>query len=192
MVGCAPLRSGRSLCQPIYGVLQAGELAWLRGDNQVGKSSLLLAMMGHLARMGTIVGPGVIGGDVRADFAPQAHALQHAEPGAALGSVADIIALQMPRALRLATLAASGIDSGDQAFASLSPGKKQRLLVTMAVLGVAPVVLLDEPTAGVDPEGRAQLWSAVEQRLQRGAIAIVVAHEAPPVRPAITWTLVPS
>lgn len=44
---------------------------------------------------------------------------------------------------------------------SLSGGNKRKLSVAMAVLGNPPIILLDEPSAGMDPEARRFMWSIV-------------------------------
>ena len=44
---------------------------------------------------------------------------------------------------------------------SLSGGNKRKLSVAMAVLGNPPIILLDEPSAGMDPEARRFMWSVV-------------------------------
>ncbi len=44
---------------------------------------------------------------------------------------------------------------------TLSGGNKRKLSVAMSVLGNPPIILLDEPSAGMDPEARRFMWSIV-------------------------------
>ncbi len=44
---------------------------------------------------------------------------------------------------------------------TLSGGNKRKLSVAMSVLGNPPIILLDEPSAGMDPEARRFMWSVV-------------------------------
>ena len=44
---------------------------------------------------------------------------------------------------------------------TLSGGNKRKLSVAMAVLGNPPIILLDEPSAGMDPEARRFMWTVV-------------------------------
>jgi ABC-type Mn2+/Zn2+ transport system ATPase subunit len=186
--GCAPRRQRRTLCVPMFGIVGPGDICWLRGDNQVGKSSFLLALMAHVECVGRLSGSAVRDGLVDASYAPQAHALQYAEHGAAVGSVGDVVALQFAEVETV--VAASGLDQHiNRPFTDLSPGKRQRLLAMMALHHPAPLMLLDEPVAGVDAAGRQAIWDALMTRLQAGAGAIVVSHEAPPIKPAAVWTL---
>lgn len=44
---------------------------------------------------------------------------------------------------------------------TLSGGNKRKLSVAMCVIGNPPIILLDEPSAGMDPEARRFMWSVV-------------------------------
>lgn len=46
---------------------------------------------------------------------------------------------------------------------TLSGGNKRKLSVAMATLGNPPIILLDEPSAGMDPEARRFMWTVVER-----------------------------
>lgn len=46
---------------------------------------------------------------------------------------------------------------------TLSGGNKRKLSVAMATIGNPPIILLDEPSAGMDPEARRFMWSVVEK-----------------------------
>src|SRR5580704_9499450 len=66
-------------------------------------------------------------------------------------------------------LAAMGLaDKADAYVRQLSGGMKRRLMVAKAMVRNPPVLVLDEPTAGVDVELRRQLWAYVEQLNRKG------------------------
>jgi len=44
---------------------------------------------------------------------------------------------------------------------TLSGGNKRKLSVAIAIIGNPPIILLDEPSAGMDPEARRFMWSVV-------------------------------
>jgi ABC-2 type transport system ATP-binding protein len=68
-----------------------------------------------------------------------------------------------------ALLAAMGLtDKADAYVRQLSGGMKRRLMVAKAMVHNPPVLVLDEPTAGVDVELRRQLWAYVEGLNQQG------------------------
>ncbi len=58
----------------------------------------------------------------------------------------------------------------------LSGGMKRRLLVAKAMVHDPPILVLDEPTAGVDIELRRQLWAAVRRLNERGVTIILTTH----------------
>lgn len=57
---------------------------------------------------------------------------------------------------------------------TLSGGNKRKLAVAIALLGNPPVVLLDEPSAGMDPEARRFMWQVVENISQRDGKSAVI------------------
>lgn len=58
---------------------------------------------------------------------------------------------------------------------TLSGGEKQRISIARAILKNAPVILLDEATASLDPENEAEIQQAIS-RLIQGRTVIVIAH----------------
>ena len=67
-------------------------------------------------------------------------------------------------------------DKADAYARSLSGGMKRRLLVAKAMVHAPPVLVLDEPTAGVDVELRQQLWAYVRQLNDEGVTVVLTTH----------------
>jgi ABC-2 type transport system ATP-binding protein len=59
---------------------------------------------------------------------------------------------------------------------TLSGGQKQRLAVACALVGRPDVLFLDEPTTGLDPQSRRQLWSVLEAFRARGGTILLTTH----------------
>jgi ABC-2 type transport system ATP-binding protein len=59
---------------------------------------------------------------------------------------------------------------------TLSGGMKRRLLIAKALVHAPPVLVLDEPTAGVDVELRRQLWELVREMNARGVTIVLTTH----------------
>ena len=59
----------------------------------------------------------------------------------------------------------------------LSGGEQQRLSLALAIVGRPEVVFLDEPTAGVDPEGRMAVRRVITELRDRGACVMLTTHE---------------
>lgn len=57
---------------------------------------------------------------------------------------------------------------------TLSGGNKRKLSVAMALIGNPPIILLDEPSAGMDPEARRFMWQVVEKISQRDKKSAVI------------------
>ena len=67
-------------------------------------------------------------------------------------------------------------DKADAYARSLSGGMKRRLLIAKALVHTPPVVVLDEPTAGVDVELRRQLWAYMRELNKGGTTILVTTH----------------
>ena len=59
---------------------------------------------------------------------------------------------------------------------ALSGGMKRRLLVAKALVHKPPIIILDEPTAGVDVELRSNLWNNIKQLNKKGVTIILTTH----------------
>lgn len=64
----------------------------------------------------------------------------------------------------------------DARVSALSGGQKQRLSVACALAGAPDLVFLDEPTTGLDPQSRRQLWELVEQLRSGGTTIMLTTH----------------
>ena len=62
-------------------------------------------------------------------------------------------------------------------FRTLSGGEKRRVLIALAFLGNPLIVLLDEPTAGMDPSARSQFWDSVRRRRDAGHSIVCSSHD---------------
>ncbi|MFF1305825.1 thiol reductant ABC exporter subunit CydD [Streptomyces sp. NPDC058307] len=171
--------------------VRPGEHVALVGPSGAGKSTLLSLLLGFTApTSGRIT---VDGTDLR-DIDPDAWLAQVAwvpqRPHLFAASVADNIRLGRPGAGHAEMRAAARAASADRFIAELpdgydtvlgehgaglSAGQRQRIALARAFLKDAPLLLLDEPTAHLDPESEAAVTRATAD-LMRGRTAVVVAH----------------
>lgn len=63
-----------------------------------------------------------------------------------------------------------------QRFRTLSGGQKQRLNLALALVGRPEVILLDEPTAGMDPQARQGTWAEIRRLRDAGATVLLTTH----------------
>jgi lipooligosaccharide transport system ATP-binding protein len=67
-------------------------------------------------------------------------------------------------------------DRADARVTTLSGGMRRRLLIARALINEPELVLLDEPTTGLDPQARQNLWQKIRQLEQRGATILLTTH----------------
>jgi ABC-type multidrug transport system ATPase subunit len=168
-------RFGRDLAlAPSDLVVSAGEVVALVGPNGAGKSTLLALLAGALEPSEGVVERA---DGVRIGWAPQRPAFygrltprENLELFARLEGEAD------PAAAASRFLAAFELPDGGRSSGTLSIGNRQRLNLAIALLGSPRVLLLDEPTASLDPAQRQRLWERVDA-VREGGGAVVFATQ---------------
>ncbi|GAB3799277.1 hypothetical protein GCM10028798_12330 [Humibacter antri] len=165
--------------------IERGEIFGLLGPNGAGKTSTLGAIEGLVhPRSGTVT---VDGMDAR----------QHpTETKARLGVQLQTSSFQAELSIeQIATLYGGlygvrltrerirqslneiGLDQErGKRFKQLSGGQQQRLALYIATIHDPLLLLLDEPTAGLDPQSRRALWSRIEQLRKRGSSILLTTH----------------
>jgi ABC-2 type transport system ATP-binding protein len=64
-------------------------------------------------------------------------------------------------------------DAGDRRVATWSGGMRRRLDIAMGLIGNPSVIFLDEPTTGLDPEGRLEVWDAFKEVAAQGTTVLL-------------------
>ncbi|WP_433356870.1 ABC transporter ATP-binding protein [Microtetraspora malaysiensis] len=64
-------------------------------------------------------------------------------------------------------------DAGARKVSTYSGGMRRRLDIAMSLIGDPPVIFLDEPTTGLDPQGRIEVWQAVKELAGRGTTVLL-------------------
>ncbi|WP_275004055.1 ABC transporter ATP-binding protein [Promicromonospora iranensis] len=64
-------------------------------------------------------------------------------------------------------------EAGGRKAATYSGGMRRRLDIAMSLIGNPPVIFLDEPTTGLDPEARIEVWDAVKELAQGGTTVLL-------------------
>jgi ABC-2 type transport system ATP-binding protein len=64
-------------------------------------------------------------------------------------------------------------EAGTRRAATYSGGMRRRLDIAMSLIGNPPVIFLDEPTAGLDPEARIEVWQAVKELAEGGTTVLL-------------------
>jgi ABC-type multidrug transport system ATPase subunit len=155
--------------------VRAGEVVVLVGPNGAGKSTLLAILAGALpptsGSVSTALAPAAIG------WAPQRPA-QYRRLSARENLVlfARLQGEPDPVAEAERLLADAGLPADGRPSAQLSVGNQQRLNLAIGLLGDPRVLLLDEPTASLDPEHARALWEQVAAARERGAGVVVATH----------------
>ena len=167
--GVARRFGSRVALLPTDVTLAEGEVVALVGPNGAGKSTLLSILAGaREPSEGTVERPRRVG------WVPQRAA--HYGRLTALENLRLFASLEGVPRVRAEELAAEfDLPEGTRA-ASLSVGNRQRLDVALALLASPQVLLLDEPTASLDPAQRERVWQIARGVSDRGGAVLVATH----------------
>ena len=171
--------------------LSPGEVVALVGESGAGKSTVAALLLGLLSPASGRVSVGNADlADCRLDAWRSLVAWVPQHPTLFRGTVADNIRLGDPSATEGAVAEAASLAAADEFIRALpdgyatpigdgrralSPGERRRIGLARAFVRDAPLVILDEPTADLDPESVAVVAGAV-RRLQPGRTMLVIAH----------------
>jgi ABC-2 type transport system ATP-binding protein len=162
-----------------------GSMFALLGPNGAGKSTLINIMAGLVVKTSGHVA--IHGHDIDTDMRAARRSIGivpqelNLDPFFTPRELLDLQAglYGVPKAARRTDdlLRAIGLaDKADAYARSLSGGMRRRLLVGKAMVHAPPVLVLDEPTAGVDVELRHQLWDYVVDLNKRGTTVLLTTH----------------
>jgi ABC-type multidrug transport system ATPase subunit len=163
--------------------VERGEILGVIGPNGAGKTTLLKILLGLVRPdTGRITVNGIdLGRDPRAvrrliGYVPQRAVFEDMHTGwDALGWIARF------RGVNTEAIAACAAEAGvdhllERRVGTLSGGQRQRLSLAAALLGDPPVLLLDEPTASLDPEATATFRRLVERLGDEGRTILLCSH----------------
>ena len=162
-----------------------GSIFGLLGPNGAGKSTIINIMAGLVMKSSGVVK--IWGIDIDRDarnakaaigIVPQELAFDaFFTPTQALDLMAGLYGVPKDQRRTMELLRMVGLEDKADAYArSLSGGMKRRLMVAKAMVHNPPILVLDEPTAGVDVELRKQLWGNVRALNVRGVTILLTTH----------------
>ena len=160
--------------------IESGTILGLLGPNGAGKTTLITLLEGlRQPSSGTVE---LFGGSPR-DYrnrqglgsTPQETALPAT---LRVGEVIDFVGRHFEKPLPVGAVAEEfGLtELLKRQTGALSGGQKRRLSVALAFVGQPKLVLLDEPTTGLDVDARRTLWDALRRQHDRGATVVVTSH----------------
>lgn len=167
--------------------IQKGEIFGLLGPNGSGKSTTIRMLCGVITPtdgMGTVLGYDLRTESERIKF-KVGYMSQHFSLYGDLtvdenltfyGNIFDIDREELSLQKR-ALIEMAGLGGKEHALArTLSGGYKQRLALGCALIHKPELLVLDEPTAGVDPVSRREFWKAITQLSKDGVTVLVTTH----------------
>jgi len=162
-----------------------GQIFGLLGPNGAGKSTMINILAGMVRKTSGDVS--IWGFDIDHDRRNASRAIgivpqeivfdPFFTPYEVLENTAGLYGI--PKAERMSEQLLADVHLSDKAKAyarTLSGGMKRRLLVAKAMVHQPPVLVLDEPTAGVDVELRRQLWELVKRLNDEGVTVVLTTH----------------
>ena len=176
--GSRPVLSGVNL------EICAGEFWFFLGPNGSGKTTLLRALLGLLAPTSGAIESDLLERREMLGFVPQRCELNPALPTTVREFVSlGMVGTRVPRSNRPAELARalsqSGLAGMERAsYGALSGGQRQRALVARAMVRRPEVLMLDEPTAGLDPITEDSILQTLAALNERDGVTVVfVSHQ---------------
>jgi ABC-2 type transport system ATP-binding protein len=176
------LRRGRAVLRQLDFEIQGGVIAGLIGPSGCGKTTLMRCLVGvQSVSEGSLTVLGRPAGDAalrrRLGYASQAAAiygdLSVIENLRYFASVLGAPASDPERVMEEVGL----LDQREHRVANLSGGQVSRVSLAIALLGEPELLVLDEPTVGLDPVLREELWSLFRRLVQqRGVTMLVSSH----------------
>lgn len=196
---------GRPILRDVDLSVRTGEMVTLLGPNGSGKSTLVRAVTGLLPPTRGVVrlfGTPIddFGDWSRLGFVPQ----RSTATGGVPATVREVVAsgrvgrrrLLVPttaadrRAVESALEVVGLTERASHSVSQLSGGQQQRVLIARALAGEPDLLVLDEPTAGVDLPNQQALADALGRLKADGATILLVAHEIGPMMPLIDRSVV--
>lgn len=175
------IRGGREVLHGLSLRIEAGSVAGLLGPSGCGKSTLMRSIVGvQIVAGGDVTVLGEPAGSPRlrrlvgyVTQAPSVYGdLSVAENLSYFARVLDVGGERVGEVLETVGLR----ERGRQVVGSLSGGERARVSLATALLGDPPLLVLDEPTVGLDPVLRAELWGAFRALAARGRTLLVSSH----------------
>jgi ABC-type Mn2+/Zn2+ transport system ATPase subunit len=187
---------GRPVLSGVTFSVEEGEFCALLGPNGAGKTTLLRGMLGLIPILAGRIEYGFDRRVTPPGYVPQRESLDPIFPLTVLevvlmGTFARLAPLRPAgrRQHRLATecLAQVGLEAiAGQPFWALSGGQKERILIARALAAEPRLLLLDEPTAGVDPGATVAIMDAITRlNRERGLTVVLVSHQLRIVRQVV-------
>ena len=181
IAGLAVVRGGREVLHGIDVEIEPGRVTGLLGPSGSGKTTLMRAVVGaQIIASGNVEVLGFPAGSAtlrsRVGYQTQAPSV-YADLTVAenIAYFAEIVAVG--REQIVTTLAVVGLHGHeDQLAGTLSGGELARLSLAAALLNQPDVLVLDEPTVGLDPVLRRDLWEMFHALAQTGATVVVSSH----------------
>lgn len=162
--------------------IHKGEFIGLIGPNGAGKTTLLRVVLGLLQpSAGKIKRPKATIG-----YVPQRGTLYS---GTVPVSVLEVVSLGSKGSQQVATDALKKVhmeDMADRRFSELSGGQQQRVSLAKALAGNADILILDEPTTGIDERAQTEFYNLLHSLQKQGITIVMVSHEVDTVLKLVT------
>ncbi len=179
--GLRVVRGKREVLHDLDFSIRAGEVTGLLGPSGCGKTTLMRALVGVQAKVtGTVTVHGEPAGSsslrARIGYVTQASSvyddLTVTENLRFFAKVLGAPSSSVAAAIDTVDL----VSHADQVVRDLSGGQRSRVSLAAALLGSPSLLVLDEPTVGLDPVLREQLWGTFRSLAEDGAAVIVSSH----------------
>jgi len=175
----------KPICEPIDLVIKPGQYLCIIGENGSGKSSFIKTLIGTLPK---------ISGQVeysnpqqRLGYVSQHHEVYSNFPATSFEVIqsgglyklkkSPFYTKEDKNAVQELMVSLGISDLANKSFHNLSGGEKQKVLIARALMTTDQLLILDEPTNGLDPKARKEVYNMLEELYLKGTTIIMVSHD---------------
>lgn len=174
---------GNPIIQDVSFCLHRGEVVGLIGPNGAGKTTLVRALLRLLPLSGGTI---TTARHLTIGYVPQRGFMRDSQTPISVQEVVGLGAQGRAAQTQTALQAVAMADYSGQRFGNLSGGQQQRVLIAKALAMNPDLLILDEPTTGIDERSQAEFYEILAKLHGGGMTIVMISHDVDTVLKVVT------